>query len=183
MEKLNKTVFNKHGSDMFHYLCLCNSNIKAEFSDDLDALYTYQKICLEKGYIKLNKAKKGLSDGARIRITKEGRAALDEYFKPEVDNNTVIIADWVADFYLKSDKKIGNKKRFTLGLQQFSDQTGIFNKDLAKLIKYFIEDEKNMKWNNILENMLFDNKNLYSRKFYLKSCRLYQYYLTLEKEY
>lgn len=182
MEKINKSVFDKHGADMFYYLCLCNSNIKAEFADDLDVLHENQKIYLEKGYIKLNKAKKGLSEAARIRITKEGRKILDEYFSPEVDENISIIANWVADFYKTSGKKVGNKKRFTLGLQQFSDQTGLVNRELSLLIKYFIEDEKNMQWNNVLEYMLFDNKNIYNRKFYLKSCRLYEYYLTLEKQ-
>lgn len=130
---------------------------------------------IDSGYIKIIKGKKNQSDIEKYRLDKKGKEFLEDLDEADVTEDTVKIRDWMAKVYLDMGKKVGNKKRLAYGLQAFSEHTGIYKNDLAKLIKRFLEDEDNMGWNNIAEKALFSSTNIYSRKFNINECRLFDY--------
>lgn len=130
----------------------------------------------ENGYITQIKGKKGDSELGRLRLTKKGAKLLDDIETSEVEEEDIILFEWLEGFYKSEGKMIGNKKRTKTGIAQFRKHTGIEKNALAFLLKEFISDEENMKFNNKLEAIFFSSKNLYSRKFNIEECRLYTYY-------
>lgn len=130
----------------------------------------------DRGYIHQIKGKKSDSELSKIRLTKKGTKLLDDIETAEVNEEDIVLFEWLESFYKAEEKQIGNKKRTKTGIAQFRSHTGIEKNCLAFLLKEFISDEENMKFNNKLENIFFSSKNLFSRKFLIDECRLYAYY-------
>lgn len=113
----------------------------------------------------------------KMRLTRKGKELIDNLTTPDIIEEDITIYEWLKNFYIENDKIIGNKRQIKKGIAGFRAESQITKNKLAFLLKIFLSDEDNMKYNNKLENVFFDNKNLYSKKFYIDSCRLYQYYL------
>ena len=157
---------------------------EAEREEDLAMILTddFLDKMVERGCITQIKGKKSDSEIAKLRLTKSGNKLLEDIQTAEVEEQDILIFDWVAKFYKnEEDKMIGNMKRTKQGIAQFRKETGIEKNHLAFLFQSFLESEEQLKYSHKLENLLFSSKNLYSRKFNLDECRLYDFYLSREK--
>lgn len=131
----------------------------------------------DKGWITEIKGKKSNTQHQKLRLTDKGRDLLDALDTPEVTQEDIVLRDWLIEIYNKEEKIIGNKKRITQGLAFFRAYSGITKNKLAFLLKTFVTDENNFKYNQKLENVFFDNSNVFNNRFSLDASRLWQYYL------
>lgn len=132
---------------------------------------------VEQDYVTQIKGSKGDSEIARLRLTKKGMKLLDNIECADVNEDSIIIFEWLKKIYSgEEDKFVGNGRRTKQGIAQFSAETGIAKNQLSFLIKTFLQSDS-FEFSYKLENVFFSNKNLYSRKFDLEECRLYTFYL------
>lgn len=132
---------------------------------------------VEQDYVTQIKGSKGDSEIARLRLTKKGMKLLDNIECVDVNEDSIIIFEWLKKIYSgEEDKFVGNGRRTKQGIAQFSAETGIVKNQLSFLIKTFLQSDS-FEFSYKLENLFFSNKNLYSRKFDLEECRLYTFYL------
>lgn len=148
------------------------------FYDDGYSLDEYEK----EGFVSYIKGTTKQSIYEKIRLTKKGEELLEMIETPDVEEDDVKILNWLIKVYNSEDKVIGNKKRTASGIASFRANTGIEKNKLAFLLRTFINDEKNFEYSQKLENLFFNSKNIYQRRFVLDDCKLYEYYLR-NKEY
>lgn len=151
--------------------------------DVLASLLQDDRLCfyVEKGYVTQIKGSKNDTEIGRLRLSKAGMKLLDNIETAEVTEEVVVIFDWMAQFYKSDEEKfIGNMKRTKQGIANFSKETGIQKNCLAFLIQTFLNSDS-MEYSYKMENLFFSSKNLYSRKFNLEECRLYDFYKKREE--
>lgn len=133
------------------------------------------------GFVKEIKGSKKLSKYEKVRISDKGKKLLEKLESIEVSEDTEIIFDWLADYYKRLGKEIGNANKTKRYLQLFSEKTGIKRNNLVKLCKAFVSDETNMEYSHRLEYILFKPKTIYQTKFSLEDSRLFQFYTKHEQ--
>lgn len=138
-----------------------------------DVINKYEEL----GYIEYIKGKPNQDIFNKIRLSKKGNSFLDTLEVAEVNDDDIKILNWLINLYNSEDKLIGNKKRILSGIANFRLHTGIEKNNLALLLKVFSKDEESFQYSKKLENLFFDSKNIFQRKFSLDSCKLYEYYL------
>lgn len=112
-----------------------------------------------------------------IRISKEGQKALDDIGTADIIEDDVVLYDWIKERYLERNKKIGNQKRSKIHLAQFRAESGIDKNCLAHLLMKFVNDDDNMAYSHILQNVFWKAEHAFQSKFNLDQSRLWQYYL------
>lgn len=127
--------------------------------------------------IEYNKGKAKDPKIIKTRLSKKGKELLKTISSPFVEEEDVRLFEWIKEQYIKMDKQIGNQSRIKKGISEFRVQTNIEKNKLALLLRTFLMDRENMKYNNKLENVFFSNSNVFSVRFNLEECRLYDYYL------
>lgn len=182
---INTKLLKEKGYSTLHllFLQLLNQNKIEDVSEDIAKIYdivVQMEIDIDEFVYEIKGSSKQ-NIFQKMRITKKGKRFLDNALTPEVLEEDITIFKWLESFYESNDKMIGNRKRVKTGIANFRVNSNITKNNLAFLLKAFLNDEENMKYNNKLENVFYDNKNLYSRKFDLDSCRLYHYYLKREE--
>lgn len=137
---------------------------------------------LEKsGLLKTIKGKKKDSKMSKIRISKAGEEVLTNVEIPEANEDDITLFNWLKTKYLDMGKKLGNQKKTKIYIALFRAHSGIERNKLAFLMSTFLDDERNMEYNMVLEYALYKPQNAYNTKFNLEESRLYQYYLTHEE--
>lgn len=139
----------------------------------LSSINSYEEL----GLITYIKGKPSQSIYEKIRLTKKGVDLLDLIETPDVEEDDIKLLDWLIGIYESEDKMIGNKKRIASGIANFRVNTGIRKNNLALLLRSFINDENTFEFSQKLENVFFNAKNLFQRRFVLDDCKLYEYYL------
>lgn len=132
---------------------------------------------LNKSLITKIKGKPKDSASKKIRTTNKGNDILDTIETPEVEEQDLIMFDWISDVYLNMGKEIGNKKKTKLYIALFRVHSGIEKNHLATLLEKFVKDDHNMEYNFKLEFAFFKPATVYQVRFELEQSRLYQYYL------
>jgi len=135
------------------------------------------EMLIEMGVVHKIKGTKGMTEIERIRLTPKGNDLLEELQVALVTEEDLIIRDWLIKMYTSMDKMIGNKKRVGTGIAQFRGHTGIEKNALALLLKTFLTDQANMEYNNKLEKVFYSSNSVFSTRFNIDECRLYDYYL------
>ena len=132
---------------------------------------------LNRGLLSTIKGKKSESIYTKYRITKKGSSLLDLIETPEVEEEDLILFDWISDVYLKKGKEIGNKRKTKMYIALFRTHSGIEKNHLATLLEKFVNDDSNMEYNFRLEYAFFKPSNMFQVRFDLEQSRLYQYYI------
>lgn len=134
-------------------------------------------IYLEDGYIHYVKAKKANQNPLELlRLTDRGKKTLDNAQTPLVTEDSLKIFEWVRSIYVNSGKEIGNQKKCKIYIEEFSKESGIYQNELALLIKTFLDDEKEFEFSQKMEFLFFKGSSLYSTRFDINQSRLFQYY-------
>ena len=128
------------------------------------------------GFISEVKIKADAPLYSNLRISTEGKKIIDDASTADIIDEDITIRDWLIKIYKAEDKIIGNKKRVAQGISQFRANSGINKNHLAFLLQTFIKDEKNFTYSQKLENLFFDNTNVFDRRFKLEQCKLWEYY-------
>lgn len=171
---LNFEVFNKSGlntKELFLLLAIHNkalSNLSKVKEDSFLELEEKGLIC----YVQ-----KGNSIQEKARLTNKSKEILSSLSKPTIDDDDKKVFEWLKDFYIKSNKQIGNASNTLRYISEFKTKSGIERNNLIILCKSFLKDEENMKYNNILEYAFFKPSNAFQKKFSLDGSRLYQFYI------
>lgn len=140
----------------------------------LQTLDRYQNL----GYITLVKAKnKSDSIQNRVRLSTKGYELLEDLQVPEINEDDLMLYDWLEATYKKEDKELGNRKKTKLYIALFRAHSGIDRNKLALLCKTFMNDSSQFEWSMRLEYLFFKPSNVFSVKFDLEQSRLYQYYI------
>lgn len=135
----------------------------------------------DRGFIsRVKPTKKSQPEWEIIRLSDKGVDLVKEIDVPEVVENDKIFLDWISDYYLKKGKEIGSKNKCLKYIACLRAYSNLSHRHLAELLKTFLLDEENMKYNYKLEYALFKPENAYSKKFNLDDSRIYQYYLKFE---
>lgn len=119
----------------------------------------------------------------KIRLSDKGKDLLDKLENVEVSEDTEVIFDWLANYYKKLGKEVGNSNKTKRWIEIFSEKSGIKRNNLVKLCKAFISDETNMEYSHKLEYVFYKAKTQWETKFILEESRLYNFYLRNKEKF
>lgn len=131
---------------------------------------------LQNDYIKYIKGKKNQNEFERMRLGKKGTKFLNDLDEPMVEDQDLMIFDWLSDIYKKRQKEIGNGKKTKRLIASFREKSGIEKNKLAFLCRTFIEDENEQEYSHRLEYVFWKPANVFQTKFNLEDSRLWKYY-------
>lgn len=151
------------------------SGVLSKYREEVSELFSRDLLTSIKG-------KSSQNDLQKIRVTKSGMSILSDIETPLVTPDDVRLFEWLCEVYRIEDKLIGNKKKTKLYIAEFRVNSGIEKNELANLLRIYLEDEENMKYNLKLEYAFFKPTNLYQTKFDIEESRLWQYYLKYKEE-
>ena len=113
------------------------------------------------GILTIIKGTKSDSEQSKIRLNSKGKKFLNSLFAENTwGEDEEIIFNWLADYYKKRGKEVGNPNRVKKLLKWFSEETGIYKNNLIKLFIDFLNDEYVEEESRVLEFTLF-----YPKKF------------------
>jgi hypothetical protein len=157
---LNFQTFKKHNlkpEDLFYLLAV--KQIEKEQLETLpqDVIERFESL----GILTTIKGVKSDSEQSKIRLNSKGKKFLNSLFAENTwGEDEEIIFNWLADYYKKRGKEVGNPNRVKKLLRWFSEETGIYKNNLIKLFIDFLNDEYVEEESRVLEFTLF-----YPKKF------------------
>lgn len=160
---------------------LPSENIVQEELENLSEKYLDRHF--SQGHIEYIKGRPKDPKIVKTRLTNKGKELLKSITTPYIEEEDLRLFEWIKEHYLKMNKQIGNQTKIKLGIAEFRTQTNIGRNRLALLLRTFLMDEENMRYNNKLENVFYSSKNVFSTRFNLEECRLYDYYLRRKKAF
>lgn len=93
----------------------------------------------------------------KLRITPKGKKL---FVEPVATDEEERLFEWLADYYIKRGKEIGNPNRVKKLLLWFKQETGIEKNSLVKLFMHFLNDDYVNEESRVLEYTLF-----YAKKY------------------
>ena len=157
---LNFQTFKKHNlkpEDLFYLLAV--KQIEKEQLETLpqDVIERFEAL----GILTIIKGTKSEAEQSKIRLNSKGKKFLNSLFAENTwGEDEEIIFNWLADYYKKRGKEVGNPNRVKKLLKWFSEETGIYKNNLIKLFIDFLNDEYVEEESRVLEFTLF-----YPKKF------------------
>lgn len=138
---------------------------------------------LEFGYLTLIKGKKSDLESQKLRLSERGKEFLENLEEAEVTDEDLTIFEWLCAIYKNLGKEIGSKKKTLSYIKDFRVKSGIDKNKLASLCNSFVNNENEMEYSNILQNVFYKPTNVYATRFSLEDSRLWKYYLKHEEEF
>jgi len=132
--------------------------------------------------LKVVKGKKSDALQKLVRLDVAGEGLLEDVTTALVEEQDLILFQWLEKIYRSQGKEIGNRKKGKRFLAQFRAESGITGNNLAILCKAFLDDDSAAQWSQKLEYLFFKAPNVFTVKFDLGESKLYNYYLK-HKEY
>ena len=183
MAYINFNLLTEKGYDYIDALVLqmCKQMKFEDISQHLMALSNYEVEFLLRyediGLVTFIKGSPKDNMFQKARLTKEGQKLLDSLEVASITEEDEKIWDWLAAYYKKIGKQVGNTKKGKRYLAQFRLDSGINRNKLVYLCKSFIDDESRMEYSIVLEYVFFKPFNVYSTRFSLEDSKLWKYYL------
>jgi hypothetical protein len=125
----------------------------------------------------INPKNKRDSIQSRVRLSSKGHDLLEDLQVPEINEDDLMLYNWLESTYKKEGKELGNRKKTKLYVALFRSHSGIDRNKLALLCKAFMNDNSQFEWSKRLEYLFFKPANAFSVKFDIEQSRLYMYYL------
>lgn len=127
-------------------------------------------------YIKSIKGNKRDSELSKLRITSMGQDFLDNIETPEINDDDVLLFDWVKKLYLDRGKEVGNAKKAKQYISQFRVHSGIDKNKLAILLREFLLDDDAQNFSMRVDYIFWKPSNVFQTRFELENSRLWKYY-------
>lgn len=181
MSYINVNMLAKYELSMNDYLLL--QFARQQKSEDLSTIIeevvnngaSLENLVL-KEYIYSVKGLKKDSSNRKLRTTPKGNKVLEDIHTVGIEDQDVVVWDWLATTYKKEGKSLGNKNKGKFFLAQFRAQSGLEKNDLVILCEAFIADDSNMEYSHRLDYVFFKPPNVFTTRFDLEQSRLWHYY-------
>lgn len=157
-------------------------NLETHLEIMLKPAPNYVTAAVERGWVSFVKGKAKDSELSKMRIADAGQKLLDDIETPLIEEQDIIVFEWVKKIYLKDNKEVGNQKKAKSNIANFRVHSGISGNCLAALLRDFLKDEEAQAWSMKVEFIFWKPENLYQTKFDLNASRLWHYY-EKRKEY
>ena len=125
------------------------------------------------GYVKL--VKKGDSAYHKARLSDKGKTVYRKMTQYVVDETDEVIYEFLSNAFKQLEKKQGSKNKVLKMISFFRIESGLSHGNLYKLCKAYINDEDQMEYSHLLENIFFKGSNVYEKPN-LGNSRLWNYY-------
>lgn len=133
---------------------------------------------LSYGLIDFVKAKNKSQDYAHtVRTTTKGNKWLEDFTNTfKVEEQDIIIFDWLKKHYQELGKEIGSETKCKNNIAWFRTESGIEKNNLIELCKAFTGDENRMEYSHILEYTFYRPNNHFQTTKKLEDSKLWLYY-------
>ena len=130
------------------------------------------------GLIDFVKAKNKSQDFANtIRTTTKGNVWLEDITNTvKVEEQDIIIFDWLKRHYDSLGKEIGSETKCKNNIAWFRTESGIEKNNLIELCKAFTGDENRMEYSKVLEYTFYRPNNHFQTTKKLEDSKLWLYY-------
>lgn len=146
--------------------------LREHTDDDENVLKSYEA----DDYIKFIKGTKKDSLFKRARISKKGELLLQQLQTYKVEEEDIIVYDWLKEYYLKIGKEVGSEKKGVELCAWFRRASGISRNNLVKLCKAFVNDEERMHYSLVLQFIFWKPVDHFQTKPKLEDSKLWLYY-------
>lgn len=182
MNYINFNLLYERGFNPVEYCLMvaAHQNAKEDMSDVVASLIgddARLDELVEQGYLKYIKGTKNQSEIEKIRLDKKGRKLIEDVSAIEVEQEDIIVFDWLEKLYKDRGKEIGNRRKIKSYIAQFRKYSGIDKNNLVLLCKSFCYDEDEQEYSHKLENVFYKPKTHFNIHFDIEESRLYKYYL------
>lgn len=113
---------------------------------------------------------------ALLRLSNKGKDLYTSMTTYKLVAGDELIYNFISDVYNQLDKQPASRNKMLKLIASFRLEGGMSVEEIYKLCKSYVNDSKNMEYNNKLEYVFFKPENAYS-KFNLGDSRLWSYYL------
>lgn len=113
----------------------------------------------------------------KIRLTKKGDKLLSDISDTyKVEEQDIVVFDWLKNLYLQNDKEIGSETKCKNLIAWFRLESGISKNHLILLCKKFTSDEDRMEYSKVLQYVFWRGENHFQTKPKLEDSKLWLYY-------
>lgn len=153
---------------------------------DSQEIYLYDQMAGDENVLKsyeedglicfIDKVKKDDSLFKRARLSKKGKSLLSLLQAYKVEDEDIIVYDWLKAKYLEVGKEIGSEKKGLELCAWFRKESGIVQNNLVKLCKAFMNDEDRMQYSLVLQYIFWKQDNRFQKDPKLEDSKLWLYY-------
>src|SRR5690606_12369435 len=142
------------------------------FTDDIFEKFEKQGIIT-----KVKKKRKSDSDFSILRLTSKGSKLLLEFTETYlVEEEDIIIFEWLKKLYLRLGKEIGSETKCKNLISWFRRESGIHKNELIILCKEFVSDEERIEYSKVLQYVFWRGENHFQTNPKLEDSKLWLYY-------
>lgn len=162
-----------------HILNMLNQNKVEDVSEQLQLEMDEENIKRLNAFELMSTVKakrKSDSEFMRLRLSKKGKAWLNELQIPNTVPNDFEMATYIITAYKKLDKKVTSESKIVELIAWFRVETGFTHRQIFTVLNTFIKDDNQMEYSNILDNIFWKRPHMYATHKKLEDSRLYAYY-------
>lgn len=117
------------------------------------------------------------SDLTLVRLSKKGTTWLNDFTDTyQVEEEDIIVFDWLKKLYLGIDKEVGSEIKCKNLIAWFRRESGISKNNLIELCKAFTSDENRMEYSKVLQFIFWRGENHFQTTPKLEDSKLWNYY-------
>ena len=131
---------------------------------------------IEEGFVDLIKSKKNTTLFHLARLSKKGAALLNDLQTYNVEEEDILVFDWMKSLYLNLEKEIGSEKKTKELIAWFRTASGISKNSLILLLKTFVEDPERIEYSKLLQYVFWVPSHRYQKEPALEDSKLWLYY-------
>ena len=120
--------------------------------------------------------RKSDSEFMRLRLSKKGKTWLKELQIPNTVPNDFEMATYIINAYKKLDKSVTSEAKIVELIAWFRVETGFTHRQIFTVLNTFINDDNQMEYSNILDNIFWKRPHMYAVNKKIEDSRLYAYY-------
>lgn len=130
-------------------------------------------------FVKQNSKNQEIID--TIRLSKKGKNLLRDLQIYQAVEDDFVLYDYLLKVFKILNKDPEPKSKVVKLLAFFRLESGLNHREIYYLIKRFVADEDNMKFNHRMSYIIFKGENIF-QKATLDQSRLYNYYLKIKED-
>ena len=122
------------------------------------------------------KGKKKDTEFQKLRLSKKGNKWLNDLQTADTVDNDFQMFEYAKKVYKQLNKDIGDETNTISLIAWFRCETGMSHKQIFIVLDYFVKDDSQMNYSNVLEYVFWKRPHIHAVKPSLKDSRLWGYY-------
>ncbi len=161
-----------------HIINMVNQNKVEDVSEQLQLEMEKDNISRLKAFdlITMIKGTKKQNEFQRLRLTKKGKSLHNALQIANTVPNDFEMATYIITAYKKLDKKVSSENKIIELIAWFRVETGFTHKEIFTVLNAFINDDNQMDYSNILDNIFWKRPHMYAIHKKIEDSRLHAYY-------